>query len=1034
MRKNIIALMLVLPLLFIFVVFSSGNIASIGVSVSASSIKILNAPDDGIMRVDLAEYDDDFKVVAEVYPGNAANKGYTFSVEEVENTEFAEVSVDSDGTLRADTVGTARIVATSNDGGYTDSFTLIVSSSKPYDMEISLTDALGNAETVTLSGETYSADVTTGLYNYETRLLPVGFAAAETELVSGFAVIDESAGTVLVPFGGETRIKFSVSGGVDGDIVRYLDLRATDAPSVSGITVNGSTGALITLEKGVTETSFFVKCLDGVPDIEHNVNIEDYRFEAVEGVSGGYVAYVKFYFDAAGEFEIELSCAEKRESVKISFEEFAFYIRSTLPVQSDDVAVLENESVTFYAVAATVGADTAYRWEFCGGTLGEDDVELLPSSDGKSCTVTAFARGNFTIVVYPMRNGEVLDVLPAEITVESVQTVTSVQITNKTDLGLAKRTAVGQYVYDASGALTEYVYVIGVNTYRYTELVDAIADFDVTLSDDSAASVEVKDGNVLLRVKRSAEVTVTISWSGNDTFARNIKTSLTIDIVKDGVNVYTSDEIFKACAARAPVVLGADIMLGTRADGSVYSLDERKAMLGSMKSTYNTEYYKNTAQEAKAFVKYVLEFRNDVFGNGYSINAEYFTHAVDGAGVPQIFTGPLFFVSYGEIASVAGQDNIAFLVRTDGVTLHNVTLLGCNDESLYDDGEYKLENLNNVGTTLEINASVNLLNCRVRNGRNVVRVYGGNRNGNAYFIESLSANKGCDDERITVRIESSIISQGREFLVKEGANRALRASKSLSSVLKECVEPDLKDAYGNPYKVQTNDYLNDEYFYKMYVMTDLTIADSVLETSGLFAVGVESNFSGDVLYKDSGSDLGVNFQGWSGSGGTSFASVLRLKGDVRIYDWKKLNLIDSSTLIDSNRKEFKFDISAILDFVCGKYPDRYGDLLTETGGESVVHGGIAFYGGGKNYSQLDLTQLGEARKDFSVYLVNISVLQEADDPDIAEQGGFLPIAAGSQDFRFYMYGSGSANGYDKQNSDAANGLKYTGVKPVSAFS
>lgn len=1032
MRKNVIALMLVLPLLFIFVVFSSGNIASIGVSVSASGIEILNAPEDDILRIDLAEYNDDFVIAAEVYPGNAANRGYTFKVEEVEGTEFADVSVDSDGTLRANTVGTARIVAVSNDGGYTDSFVVIVSSSKPYDMEIALYGEFGGENLLNRSDDVFTAEVVTGVYDYTTRLVPIGFTAARTEVVSGFAVIDEAAGTITLPFGGETRIAFTVEGGARGDIVRYLDIVATSALSSSGITVNGNTGTLIALETGITETDFYVECED-VPTLGHSVNIEDYRVERVDGVADGYRVFVKFYDDVGGEFEITVNCAGESETVKVSFEDFAFYLRSTLPVQGDDIAVLNGESVTFYAVPATVSVDTSYEWVISAGTLSADKISCEPAADGKSCTLTAFGKGTFTLTVYPVRNGEILDVLPAEIKAEALETVTSVQITNKTDLGLAKRTAVPQYVYDASGRLVEYVYTIGVNTYRYTEKVAALDAFEITLSDETAASVETVDGNVLFRVARGGEVTVTISWSGNDTFAQNVKTSLTLNAVKEGVGVYNSDEIFKVAEAARPVVLGADIMLGTRPDGSVYSLDERKAMLGSMKSTYNTEYYKNTSQENKAFVKYVIEFRNDVHGNGYSVNAEYFTHAVDGAGVPQIFTGPLVFVSYGEIASVAAQDNIAFLVRTDGVTLHNVTLLGCSDESLYDDGEYKLENLNNVGTTLEINAGVNVLNCRVRNGRNVVRVYGGNRNGNSYFIESLADNKGCDSERITVRIEGCIISQGREFLVKEGANRALRASSALSPVSAECVEPDLKDASGKAYSAQTNNYLNDEYFYKNYVMTDLTIADSVLETSGLFAVGVESNFSGAVLYKNS-EESGVNFEGWSGTGGTSFASVLRLKGDVRLYDWKKLANVDSSTLIDSTRKEFKFNVSAILDFVCGKYPDKYGDLISETGGEKVVHGGIAFYGGGKNYSQLDVSGLDAGLKDFSTYMVNISVLAEADDPDIAGQGGYLPMAAGSQDFRFYMYGAGSANGYDKQNYDAANGLKYTGVKPVSAFS
>ncbi len=1032
MRKNVIALMLVLPLLFIFVVFSSGNIASIGVSVSASGIEILNAPEDGILRIDLAEYNDDFAVAAEVYPGNAANRGYTFRVDEVEGTEFAEVSVDQDGTLRAVTVGSARITAVSNDGGYTDSFVVIVSSSKPYDMEIALYGEFGEENLLNRSDDVFTAEVVTGVYDYTTRLVPIGFTAARTEVVSGFAVIDEAAGTITLPFGGKSRISFTVEDGARGDIVRYLDITATSALSSSGITVNGTTGALIALETGMTETDFYVECANE-PSLEHNVNIEDYRVERVEGIVGGYRVFVKFYDDVGGEFDITVNCDGNTENVRVSFEDFAFYLRSTLPVQGDSIAVLNGESVTFYAVPATVSVDTVYKWEITAGTLTADKINCIPSADGRSCTLTAFGKGTFVLTVYPVRDGEMLDVSPAVISAEAVETVTSVQITNKTDLGLAKRTAVPQYVYDASGRLVEYAYTIGVNAYRYTELVSALDDLEISLSDETAASAEIVEGSILLKVVRGGEVTVTISWSGNDTFAQNVKTSLTLDAVKDGVGVYNSDEIFKAAESGYPVVLGADIMLGTRPDGSVYSLDERKAMLGSMKSTYNTEYYKNTSQEHKAFVKYVIEFRNDVHGNGYSVNAEYFTHAVDGTGVPQIFTGPLFFVSYGEIASVAAQDNIAFLVRTDGVTLHNVTLLGCSDESLYDDGEYKLENLNNVGTTLEINASVNVLNCRVRNGRNVVRVYGGNRNGNSYFIESLADNAGCDGERITVRIEGSIISQGREFLVKEGANRALRASSALSPVSAECVEPDLKDASGKAYSAQTNNYLNDEYFYKNYVMTDLTIADSVLETSGLFAVGVESNFSGAVLYKNS-EESGVNFEGWSGTGGTSFASVLRLKGDVRLYDWKKLANVDSSTLIDSNRKEFKFDISTILDFVCGKYPDRYGDLLTEAGGERVVHGGIAFYGGGKNYSQLDTSGLNAELKDFSTYLVNISVLAESDDPDIKEQGGFLPIAAGNQDFRFYMYGSGSANGYAKQNYDAANGLKYTGVKPVSAFS
>ena len=116
MRKNIIALMLVLPLLFVFAIFTSGNVASLGVSVSASGIEILNEPEDGL-RIDLADYNGDFKVAAQVLPENASDRGFAFRVEEVEGSEFADVSVAEDGTVTARSAGSARIVAVSNDGG-----------------------------------------------------------------------------------------------------------------------------------------------------------------------------------------------------------------------------------------------------------------------------------------------------------------------------------------------------------------------------------------------------------------------------------------------------------------------------------------------------------------------------------------------------------------------------------------------------------------------------------------------------------------------------------------------------------------------------------------------------------------------------------------------------------------------------------------------------------------------------------------------------------------------------------------------------
>ncbi len=57
------------------------------------------------------------------------------------------------------------------------------------------------------------------------------------------------------------------------------------------------------------------------------------------------------------------------------------------------------------------------------------------------------------------------------------------------------------------------------------------------------------------------------------------------------------------------MVLENDVVLGTAEDGSVYSVEERKAMMGTMQSTYNTQYYHNVGQAEQAKVNYVLEFR-----------------------------------------------------------------------------------------------------------------------------------------------------------------------------------------------------------------------------------------------------------------------------------------------------------------------------------------------------------------------------------------------------------------------------------------
>ena len=223
MKKNVIALMLVLPLLFVFTVFSSGNVASLGVSVSVNGVEILNSPQNDTLHVDLANYNNDFTLDVKVTPENASDKKVSFVVEEVPGSAFADVSVSEAGVVTAKSTGIARISAVTNDGGYRDSITVNVTSSKPYGMNVSLYGLNGEENLLTPTANGYTAQVTTGTYRYETSLYPEGYGV-KAEVQSGFAVIDGNAGTLLLPFDGETVVDFYYDNGAFGVIRKRVTL------------------------------------------------------------------------------------------------------------------------------------------------------------------------------------------------------------------------------------------------------------------------------------------------------------------------------------------------------------------------------------------------------------------------------------------------------------------------------------------------------------------------------------------------------------------------------------------------------------------------------------------------------------------------------------------------------------------------------------------------------------------------------------------------------------------------------------------
>ena len=153
-----------------------------------------------------------------------------------------------------------------------------------------------------------------------------------------------------------------------------------------------------------------------------------------------------------------------------------------------------------------------------------------------------------------------------------------------------------------------------------------------------------------------------------------------------------------------------------------------------------------------------------------------------------------------------------------------------------------------------------------------------------------------------------------------------------------------------------------------------------------------------------------------------------------MLDWKNLSNVDSSTLIEVTGEAnpwLSMNVAEMMKEVA-KVKSECRDIILNVGGTEYVHGGIAFYGGGYNYSYLDLTEANDETKQFGVYDVNISVLENSKDENIQKQGKLLPMAAGAGNFRFYLYNNKSSRNLSWQENikyQESQGMK---IDPVVA--
>ena len=471
----------------------------------------------------------------------------------------------------------------------------------------------------------------------------------------------------------------------------------------------------------------------------------------------------------------------------------------------------------------------------------------------------------------------------------------------------------------------------------------------------SSANATV-DGGVVTLVKDTGEEVVTFKAS-----FYGVEASFKVRCVYDGVNVSNYADLYNATKAQKAIVLGADIAFPTNVADIKYE---------TVHTTYDDQYYKNINKESEATIKVLLQFKKNLYGNGYEINAHNATLGLlDATGAltaNSLFRGPLDFValtqSGASAASVKGQDNVCFGVY-ENVTINNAVLKAAN---LEDD----LTELNYAGTTVEVfGDNVNIEYSRIMNGRTVLRVFG----------DATNANK-----KINVNVKNSVLSGAREFILRMGSNAFVNATdeNNISPYLGETL-----DLIG----IKKDSSKKAADYEEKYIKTFVNVSNSVFEHAGIFAVGIDTHFAGKALHDGSNWESWfAGFSNWKNLSKASYGAKLTFNGEVKMYNWKKLEDIDSSTLIEMNEtllgesvaQMLTFDVGAMVQEASGRFPT----VVTEDG---YVHAGIAFFGGGRNYGLFE----DNANLNLEGFEVSLSDVDKS----------ALGTAAGIENFYFNIY-------------------------------
>ena len=970
MTKKILLLILALPLILMITIFTTTSRGSLAIDIPVTGIDIIGS---NIVYLDLDEAES-YQVDYTIYPTNASNQEVTFKTETIEGARKADLEF-KDGNLTPKSVGSAKVLLSTNDGGYFDSFIVHVSSNMLHGIESTISKTnLFVGETATISTNFIPANAADKLLIYESSNERV----ASVDAMGNVIALGKGSAKIKVYSMNHPQMsqEFDVTVGVNGTI-------ALSHSEQFNCNNNGEIVISVETDKQYElDYKIFDENHNPIGDASSILTAEIikgdtilFNYEFVQGFIGTVIVDITIKFNEVdsqtvscvlkrvNEIELKLASVGTISSI-IGEKKFLNYLLTPLNADVTLSVSTNNDNVKAEVVGGKYVQYEAMK-------LGVTEVTLTATSNEDptySKSITA------EIVVLP----KFLDIFEASKT-----------------YGMENIWTIGKY--NANGSEGEF----GLNlSYGNATLGSGFAENLTWCTDTEGVSISA-DGKIKITdtdLNKVVNFYAQFEYN-NVTFKTN---SFSVRCVGNGYNVYDYSDLVEVTKKGNAVVLQKSI------EDFGYINGDFKPHYVEIKTTYDDTYYKNIEKPENAKVKILIEFRNDVYGNGNVINAHNVTYKLDSTGNPtkdSLFKGPLNFVALSDsdlsAISVKGQDNICYGVY-ENVTLCNVELVGANLMADPETNQYDLNDLNYVGTVVEIlGDNVNISYSRISNGRTGIRAFG---------------DISDKDKVININVNNTILSTAREFLVRVGTNSFVDGTFENYAPYLDENETNIKFPVQNSYeKLSSNGKKSYE---EKYIKTFINFKNCAFKDSGIFAVGVDSHFAGLALADGrkilNGSFSSV-FKDWHELAKTSYGAKVTFEEKVAIYDWKNIDNVDSSTLIevagnssDALWKNIDFNVAEMVKNIATTNP-VYSNILvknTVDGEEtSYVHGGIAFFGGGKNYGVFETVNY--SFYEFNGYYVGLE--------DVNQE--ILTLAAGNEKFYFLLHDATTINFLPKKQAE-----------------